>query len=54
MWLPLGSGNRGLGKVKQGTAGVFSLLFALFIFLINFYWSIVDLQRCVNFCCTAR
>ena len=23
-------------------------------FLINFYWTIVALQHCVNFCCTAE
>ena len=26
----------------------------LFSFFKNFYWSIVNLQRCVSFCCTAK
>ena len=25
-----------------------------FLFCFSFYWSIVDLQHCVNFCCTAK
>ena len=42
------------GNIKLISYNCFLVpLFYLFIFK-NFHWSIVDLQRCATFCCTAK
>ena len=47
--------NKGVGDKPQILSNLlFELGMFYFLFLNLFYWSIVDLQCCVNFCCVAK
>ena len=35
-------------------SGIFFCIYYIYIIYIKFYWSILDWQCCINFCCTAK
>ena len=43
----------GLSLSEMRATGGLCTVGSFFFFLLNFYWSIADLQ-CVSFCCTAK